>query len=338
MSPDILLVTGATGQVGSAVVRAATDDGWKVRIIARNKGAAEAMFAGRDVDIIAGDLLDPAAHRRALSDVTHICNCAARVGDWGPAREYWDMNVHAFRQFLDELKPHGARLKKFVHLSSLGVYEPRDHFGTTEDEPPFKDGLDAYNQTKAASETLLLNHSVSSVSNTIVLRPGFIYGPGDRHVLPGLIKALRKGIFTFIGNGEQKLDQISVGNVAHAVMLALKSGPTRDRVFNITDREPVSRRIFVNTLADLLELSRPSRSIPKNIGWMLASTCDRIGRFMQLREPPVLSKARYKFLALNLEFSTERARKQLGYNPPEEFSAAIAAAARWYKEQGEVTA
>src|SRR5690606_25499531 len=106
-----------------------------------------------------------------------------------------------------------------------------------------------------------------------------------------------------------------------------------DRIFNITDAECVSRRTFVETVADLAGLPRPHRSSPKKVGWFLANGCDRIGRMLHFSEPPALSKARYKFLALNLEFSTQRARTQLGYRPPQDFPSGMTEAVRWYQEQ-----
>lgn len=336
MQNKFLLVTGATGQIGSAVVRMGLAAGYRVRIVARSPELAEAMFAGKPIDIIKGNLLEPRVFRKILPDVTHLCHCAARVGDWGPPREYWDTNVHATKNLLNEIGTSGTNLEKIVHISSLGVYEPRDHYGTTEDVSLFKNGLDAYNQSKAESEELILNYKYKNPVKVIVLRPGFVYGPGDRHVLPGVISALKKGIFVHIGNGENKLDQISVINVAEAVRLALAVSVTKDRVFNITDGELVSRKEFVNTIADHLKIARPTKSIPKLVGRLLAIACDRIGRTIGLKNPPLLSKARYKFLALNLEYSIARAQQQLGYVPQVSFADGMRSALDWYTEAGEV--
>lgn len=336
MANKFLLVTGATGQIGSAVVRMALNQNYKIRIVARSPELAEALFPGEDIDIVKGNLLEPGIFKKILPDVTHLCHCAARVGDWGPAKEYWDTNVEATRNLLTEVGRSGGSLRKIVHFSSLGVYEPRDHYGTTENVPLYKFGLDAYNQTKAASEELVLNFKFINPIDVIVLRPGFVYGPGDRHVLPGIITALKKGLFVHIGNGEQKLDQISVHNVAEAARLALMAEETKDKVFNITDNELVSRTTFVNTIADHFNLARPKKSIPRPLGKLLATTFDYVGRTLNLKNPPLLSKARYKFLALNLEYSIDRAKQQLGYNPPTSFSVGMRSALDWYAQVGDL--
>ncbi len=332
-SKNSLLVTGATGQIGRAVVKRCIEERYAVRVIARDPDAARKIFAGLNIEIIAADLNDAKKFPDILKDITHICHCAARVGDWGKASEYWQTNVHAFLTFLNACLIHANKLKKFVHISSLGVYEPKDHFGTSEQVPIYKNGLDAYNQTKAASEELILSHDLTKNVGVTVLRPGFVYGPGDRHVLPGVIDSLKKNRFIFFDHGKHKLDNVSVFNVAEAVSLALVSETTNNLVFNITDKELVTRKVFVDTLADMMKLPRPKGSIPRPIGRVLSNLCDSTGRFFRLKSPPLLSKARYKFLALNLEFSIERAKKHLGYKGDYPFDQGMRSAVDWYRQE-----
>ena len=335
-SQNFLLVTGATGQIGRAVVRRCLNENYSVRILARDKAAAENLFAGLDVEIVVAGLDDYGAFESMLTDITHICHCAAHVGDWGPAAQYWQTNVHAFQALLDACARYAHKLQRFVHISSLGVYEPKDHFGTSEQEPIFKKGLDAYNQTKAVSEELILNHELAQKIGVIVLRPGFVYGPGDRHVLPGVIETLRKNTFVHFDHGKHKLDNVSVFNVAEAVALALASKTTNADIFNITDKELVTRKKFVETIADLMTLPRPKGSIPRSVGRLVAYVFDGVGRLLGLKKPPLLSKARYKFLALNLEFSIEKAKQQLGYKGDLSFEDGMRSAVEWYKKEGVV--
>jgi nucleoside-diphosphate-sugar epimerase len=332
-SQNFLLVTGATGQIGRAVVRRCLNDNYNVRILARDKALATKLFEGLNVDIVVANLDASTDFASILTDITHICHCAARVGDWGPASEYWQTNVYAFKTMLDACNQNAKKLQRFVHISSLGVYEPRDHFGTTEEEPIYKDGLDAYNQTKAISEDMVLKHDLVKKVGVIVLRPGFVYGPGDRHVLPSVIETLRNRKFVHFDHGQHKLDNVSVFNVAEAVALALASKSVESAIFNITDKDLVTRKIFVETIADMMKLPRPVGTIPRSLGRNLAYLCDGFGRLLQLKKPPLLSKARYKFLALNLEFSIEKAKKQLGYKGDFSFEDGMRSAVDWYKKE-----
>ena len=78
-------------------------------------------------------MTDKAVLTRAVEDVDVVIHCAAKVGDWGPVEEYRKVNVEGLRTLLDACKGHA--LARFVHMSSLGVYAARHHYGTDESEP-----------------------------------------------------------------------------------------------------------------------------------------------------------------------------------------------------------
>ena len=78
----------------------------------------------------------------------------------------------------------GRPLRRFVHMSSLGVYAARHHYGTDESEPLPAQHMDGYTQTKVESEQLVLQYHRQHGVPVVVLRPGFIYGPRDRTMLP----------------------------------------------------------------------------------------------------------------------------------------------------------
>src|SRR5207237_9769415 len=80
-----------------------------------------------------GDLSDPDTVGQALDGVEVVVHCAAKVGDRGPVEEYRAVNVEALRGLLEACR--GRHLQRFVHMSSLGVYEARHHYGTDESEP-----------------------------------------------------------------------------------------------------------------------------------------------------------------------------------------------------------
>ena len=78
-------------------------------------------------------------------------------------------------------------------MSSLGVYEGRDHHGTDETVPPAANSLDAYTRSKTEAEALVLDFHRQHGLPAAVVRPGFIYGERDRTVLPKLLLNLRRG-------------------------------------------------------------------------------------------------------------------------------------------------
>jgi nucleoside-diphosphate-sugar epimerase len=265
------------------------------------------------VEKVLGDLQDAAALRKGVEGTDWVFNCAAKVGDWGTLEEFRRLNVEAFRFLLDAAAE--ATVSRFVHVSSLGVYEGRDHYGTDETVPPAAQSLDAYTRSKVEAEALALSYVKQRGLALSVVRPGFIYGERDRTVLPKLLDALRNKRFFYFGSGEQALNCVYVKNLVQAIFLAAEVPEAVGEVFNITDGARVSKKQFVGRVAELDGLSPPRRRIPLWLAWALAVLMENLAKRRNSPTPPLVNKARYKFLGLNLDYSIEKARHVLGYRP-----------------------
>src|SRR5262249_35073728 len=134
----------------------------------------------------------------------------------------------------------GLALSRFIHVSSLGVYEGRHHYGSDESVPPPKIHADGYTQSKGEAEQLALKYHEAFGVPVVVLRPGFVYGPRDRTVLPRIIDNLRKHQIRYPGGGDAAMNTIFVGNFVEAVLLALENPNAVGQVYNLTDGEFVS--------------------------------------------------------------------------------------------------
>lgn len=308
-----IFITGATGLVGSHAVEEALKRGHRVRALVRAQSDTR-WLDQRPVEKVLGDLEDREALRQGVAGAEWVFNCAAKVGDWGTLAEFRRLNVEALRLLLDASVE--ARVSRFVHVSSLGVYEGRDHFGTDETTPPAADSLDAYTRSKTEAEQLVLQYVREKNLPASIVRPGFIYGERDRTVLPKLLQNIRNGRFTYFGSGEQALNCVYVKNLVHAIFLAAESDAAIGEVFNITDGHRVSKRQFVGTVARLAGLREPTRKIPRGLARVLAGLVEGIAKARGAKNPPIINKARYKFIGLNLDFSTAKAQRVLGYKPP----------------------
>ena len=147
------------------------------------------------------------------------------------------------------------------------------------------------------------------------MRPGFIYGERDRTVLPKLLDALRNKRFFYFGSGQQVLNCIYVKNLVQAIFLAAEVPGAVGEVFNVTDDGKVTKTQFVGRVATLAGLKPPTRKIPLWLAWTLAVLMERRARRKNSPVPPLVNKARYKFLGLNLDYSIDKARRVLGYAP-----------------------
>jgi nucleoside-diphosphate-sugar epimerase len=325
-----ILITGATGFVGGHVAEAAVARGHAVSTIAR-PGSDTALLERLGVAIHRGDLTDPEVVRRAVEGVEVVVHCAAKVGDWGPVEDYRPVNVDALRSLLEAC--YNKPLKRFVHLSTLGVYAARHHRGTDETEPPPGRHMDGYTQTKVEAEHLALDAGRLHGTPVVVLRPGFIYGPRDRTVLPRLAANLRRGVVRYIGDPTKRtMNTIYVGNLVEAIFLAIDAPQAVGQIYNLTDGERVTKKKFFETVADALGTPRPRRPIPLFLAKIIARILEGRARRIGKKEAPRVTQARVKLLGLDLDFSIEKAKRELGYAPSVGFDRGMKETLEWFKQ------
>lgn len=316
MPPTKVLITGATGLVGRHFARRAAIAGYEVLAMVRRHSDRSALD-GVPVRFIEADLADPESLPPAMAEADVVVHTAAQVGDWGPAEKYRAINVVALEHMLNAAQRHG-RLRRWIQISSLGVYPARHHYGTDETVPADPTGLDGYTQTKAEAEYVLQRYVREHGLPAVILRPGFIYGPGDRHALVRIVNKIEAGTMKFLGRGDRLLNNTSVDNLCDAILLAIETPGIEGEIFNIRDERLVTREEFINTIADYLGKPHP-RHVPEWLGRLLVGPIEWIARLRGQETPPLLTRAQIKFMTLNLDFSIAKAKRVLGYRPRVDF-------------------
>lgn len=333
----LMLITGATGLVGSHVAESAVRAGFNVRALVRDEKAAPCrLLSELGVDIIVGDLRDRASLARAVQGAQYVVHAAGAVGEWGDPKFYREVNIDGLMNLLETLV-RTPTLERLIALSSLSVYAPRHHFGTNENVPIYLSGFDEYARTKTEAELILREYMSLRKLPTVILRPGFIYGARDRHVLPRIIPRIKAGRFAYLGHGMSLMDNTGVHNLADAIMIALDAPGIEGETFNLTDEKLVTRVELVETIASLLGVPPPRFFIPEKVAKPLAKGMDRLSRSLGVRNPPMLSMARYKFLALHREFSISKAKTLLHYSAKTSFEDGMAEAVKWYIQEGKAS-
>ena len=325
MAGEKILVTGATGMVGSFVARRAAKDGFAVRVFVR-PDSDRSMLDGVDAEIFEGDLGDYECFPAALKGIEFVVHAGAHIGDWGAAEKYRAINVVGLEHFLTAAR-NEEQFKRWIQISSLGVYPARHHYGTDETAAADLTGLDGYTRTKAEAE-VIVNRHIDDDFPAVILRPGFVYGPGDRYVVPRLIRRLDQGIVKFIGDGQKVLNNVYVGNLVDAILLALGSDEALGETFNIRDGRLVTREEYLMTVAGYLGKPRPGK-VPL---WLARSVRPLIEGWAKLtgaKESPLLTGATIKFMAINLDFSIDKAISVLGYEPRVDFKDGMKEALDW---------
>jgi len=270
--------------------------------------------------------------RKAVDGAHVVVNCAAKVGDWGPVEDYRAVNVEALRSLLEACRERS--LQRFVHVSSLGVYAAKHHYGTDETEQPPANHMDGYTQTKVEAERLALQYHHEHGVPVVVLRPGFIYGPRDRTVIPRLVQTLQDRKFCYLGGNKRAMNTIYVGNLVDAIFLAIEQPKAVGQVYNLTDGEAVSKGHFIEALVKGLDLPpTPSFSPPLWLARILAWNMETMAHLTGATEAPRLTRARLKFLGMNLDFSIDKAKRELSYQPRVNFDQGMRETIAWYKDK-----
>ncbi len=320
MPDEQVLVTGATGMVGLAVARRAVERGCKVRAMVRATSDRRPLEE-LGVEMVEADLGVPESLPPLIDGVELVVHAAAHVGDWGPAEKYRAINVVGLEHLLTAAERAGS-LQRWVQVSTLGVYPPHHHYGTDESVPPNIEGLDGYTRTKAEAEVLLRRHIDQNQLPAVIVRPGFIYGPGERHWLPGVVERIQTGKMKLVGDGKKVINNTYVDNLVDAIFLAADKDGVVGEVFNVRDERLVTREELIYTIADYLGKPRPGK-VPT---WLVRGAVGIIEGLARLRgatEAPLLTRGRIKFLTLNLDFSIDKAKRVLGYQPQVDFQEGI---------------
>lgn len=296
-----VVVTGASGFVGGDAV------GWL-----RARGH-EVIPCGRRP---ASQLRRPIAgyvrwdltrDRPDLPDVDAVVHCAAHVGDSADDPAFQATNVDGLHNLLAWL-PAAAR---FVHVSSASVYDLESPLvQVTEDAPYGSRHLNAYSRTKIAAERILL----ASGRPVTILRPHTIYGPGDTHLLPGLLRASRFGVLPMYGDGTNLFSVTHVENLSRAVECAIDPAAPSG-IYNVTDDGHAPLDEILRTLLARLGVNPRIAYIPRAIAWPAARFVDALPTALRGRGDRMLSRFLVSHMSKEFTMSTERARTRLGYAP-----------------------
>ena len=320
----MVLVTGATGFIGGTLVRALREAGYPVRALVRDKAQAP---GAPGIEFHIGDLLRPDSLVGIERGVEVAVHCAGILGKWGtPQALLHEVNVRGSINLLARFE--GAPLQRYVHLSAGGVTGPvRQGFA---DETYVCKPATAYERTKLLAEQKVLELSAQMGIPATVVRPTFTYGPGDPHKI-GLFRAVQKGRYAFIGDGESVNHPVFVQDLVSGIRLVIDKGRAGE-VYIIGGERPVTKRELVDTIADALGVKRPGIRVPRWLAVIAAWKLEVLGRL--LRFEPILTRSRVMMMADNFGYSIAKARDELGYAPQTDLSDGIATTVRCYREAG----
>ncbi|HEY4130726.1 MAG TPA: NAD-dependent epimerase/dehydratase family protein [Gemmatimonadaceae bacterium] len=323
------LVTGATGLVGSHIVDRLIADGWRVRALVREPSSA---LAAQGVEQVRGDVLDLESFTRAAAGVDVVFHTAAAVTPKGGWEEYRRPNVDGTSNAIEATARAKARL---VHLSSVAVYgitgRYREDGRKTDEDTPFGALPEKayYARSKRESEKLVMDaHSAGKVWAT-ALRPDVIYGTRDRQFTPRIARLLSFGLVPLVGNGRSTFAVVHAANVADGAVRAAAHDAAGGRAYNLANDFDVTVRQFFTLGAQGMGKRVHFLSIPRAVAYSVWATGKFIATAATAGKLSVLSNASLEIISEDNPFTSERARRELGWSPPVHPDVGIPEAFRW---------
>ena len=319
-----ILVTGATGFLGSALVAELVRQQQAVRILARDVAKARAQF-GDAVTIVAGDITDKQGVRQAVDGATVIYHLVGHLYHPSvPTELYRTTHVEGTRTLLAACEGQ-QQLERIVHCSTTGVH------GVTGNKPAAEDApfapTNPYEATKLESELLALAAYKERGLPVSVVRPGLVYGPGDLHLL-GFFASIKKGLFRVIDGGKALLHPIYIDDMTAAFLLAAEKPQAIGNSYNIAGSRPVTIRELSTAIAHALNKELPGGSIPL---WLANLAADLFSITPGLKgEQAPLTRSRVQFLTNSRVYTTDRATTELRFIPQIDLEEGMRRTAKWY--------
>lgn len=328
------LVTGGTGLLGSHIAERLAAAGVPVRALVRPSSDVRHL-RGLGVELVRGDLTDPASCDQALDGVEVVFHAASKVGDWGSWAEF-ERDCVAATESLGRAAA-AAGVKRFLHVSSTSAYgHPREGGPAVEETDELGQNLwavwDYYTRSKVEQERRLWALAETAGLELTIVRPSWLYGERDRTTTERVVKRLRAGGMPLIGRGDNPLSAIYAGEVAAAAILAAGADVARGQAYNVTDLGPITQREFFNLWAEAAR-ARPVRSRRAySAVFAFAFALEAAARLTRRRKPPLITRYATWLMGRELRYSTEKARRELGWIPATTYRTSIASTVAWYLE------
>jgi len=260
-----VLVTGATGLLGSHLAEQLRQRGHAVRALVRPTSRTD-FLKSLGVELVEGDLTNPDDCARAVDGVEHVFHSAAKVGDWGKWDEFQVGCIDATRTLA--VASAKAGVSRFLHISSTSAYgHPHDQETPIDESAPLGQNVwywDPYTWSKVECEQLLWGLTRTDGLALTVIRPSWLFGERDRTTIPRLLPAFRAGKVLIVGPGDNPLSAVYAGTVADAAILAAEDPDSRGEAYNITSHGPITQRGFLDMIADaalVAECDRPQQGV-----------------------------------------------------------------------------
>src|SRR5260370_686468 len=253
-----ILITGATGLLGGHLLQTLQQRGEQIRALILPVENADKLIA-QGVEVERGDVTDDSTLAPAVKDIEIIFHLAGMMGVNSPIADYRLVNVRGYENLYRAAQAVGVRW--FVHTSAHTVYGlGYGRFLTEKDA--LRPDRDPYSITKAEGDRLIRRLMLKSDMETVIIRPGTFFGPGDRLHYGRIAQRMKNGKGVIIGGGDNALPFCYVTDVVQGFLLAAYHEKAPGNVYNISNDRPLTQQEMFYAIADDVGGKRPTRHLP----------------------------------------------------------------------------
>jgi nucleoside-diphosphate-sugar epimerase len=308
---ESVLVTGATGFLGSHVVRVLLSRGY--RVVATGRNALKAPPAAAALTFIPADLADKEDVERlsaSAGQVDAVIHSAALSAPWGSKAAFHSANVVATANMLSLVRTKQAR--RFVHISTPSIYfRFRDQLDVPETEA-LPRPVNQYAATKRIAEQLVMREAEL---DAFILRPRGLYGVGDTALLPRLIRAARRRPLPLLRHGQAVTDVTHVDDAVAAIIAALDALPSAAGIYNVSGGAPLRLVEVIDRACARSGFTARWRPTPVGAALAAARAMEWGCFCLPGRPEPPITAYGVGVLAYSQTMNVDAARRELGWSP-----------------------
>ena len=329
-----VIVTGGMGFLGNSLVSKLLDCGYEVHAVGRTKEPKkEKLLLG--IQYHACDLANNFLDDKILKNTDLVVHTAAKAGVSGNYHDYYLANFTATKNLLDSCRSSG--ISRFIHTSTPSVVFTKNPIQNGNEILPYlSHSLSPYASTKAMAEKLVLQANNPPHLQTLALRPHLVWGKGDPHLLPRVIKRHKEGKLKIVGLGNNQVDLTHIVNVTHAHMLAIdaimKNKELGGKPYFIGQEEPVVLWDWLNDLFSSLKLAPVTKKISFRIAYHIGWVMEMLWKLLSIGGDPPMTRFVASQLAHDHWFSSKNAKEDFGYSPILSMQEAMKETLPWLKK------
>ncbi|HPM30228.1 MAG TPA: NAD-dependent epimerase/dehydratase family protein [Chryseolinea sp.] len=311
-----VLVLGGTGFLGNRLIHQLLQSGCEVSSFSRTIPLSNNNLK---VNFICGDIQDFNAVRNACEGNEIIFLTTARTGFWGSWKDYYNTNYLGTKNVIDACLNLNIKYLIYTSTPSVAYSALEDIIYKDESIGYANTFLSPYPETKALAEKLILKSNGAALK-TVALRPHIIWGIGDRHIIPRILKAAKNKTLRRIGNRDIYVDITNVENAAAAhiqVANALINPDLRvaGKAYFISDDKPVELWTWVNEVLKEIDYPLVKDTISFPAAYNVGLLSEYIYKAIPFLREPRLTRFTVSQLAHSHHFNIGAAKNDFGYHP-----------------------